>query len=763
MRRLLAMGALASALATSCTPVEPPPGVDSGPIDQCQTDLNFSAETADDLALATEVSGFLCPQRDDDFYRIQVPNDGTVMRVHLYMTTNITPIEPAYTILTGDGEPTGISASDPTPNDGPTDFEGAHRIDTAGTYLVVVADLEGFDANFDISNTYTLEVNLEPDPDANEPNERPDDATPITPGTPITGQIATTGDEDWYAVPVEQDAQILDVRASAVADNGMELVVEVIDPDAITLLDRVSVTENSEPDPNDAARVTERLRAAARGEASTVYYVKVTEADGRAELDPAVGAYTLNVTLVADPDPQEVGGGNDTAATATVLAPDTATNGVVATRADQDIFVLTPPGNSSPQNPGVLIVDVAFDATAEDFQPQIQILAHDPELADGELTACAAQEPACPDAENGNDAVRDPVDTICLPLGNTPSCGRPLLQRVLGDGETYTATAPVRRARPMYIQINELGDDNFQEGTGYTLTARFIDDPDPGEQGDDFLVPNLELATYDNVPVLERQLNRSRQRARDITVPQLPACAPPADLDAGPAPDAGPPANCQPVIAVPAPSGIQEGVFVECNGQDWTVNGTGALSYEGDRDYFQFEVPALGYWALDMTYSTSAASPVELATFIHYGGELNTSFVEATIDPLIGGAQICQYDTGSGCCDVLGCCAPTDQACLDSHVCIEGNCFVDSPSNAAVSNEIYPDAAQDECLFVHVNDDGRPVVIEITDNGINDFDTQMQYSFQVRVRCGCPDACNVVQNFGGEEVTACQGVGPPAP
>src|SRR5690606_10582196 len=155
----------------------------------------------------------------------------------------------------------------------------------------------------------------------------------------------------------------LDVTARAPADLTLDLVVEIFEPDALTLLDRVSLNDASEPDPGDATRVHARLRAAARGEASTVYYVRVTAAEGRAELDPALGGYSLDVTLLADPDPQEAGGGNDLPEDATALPVDTVLSGSLATRADQDLFVLTPPGAPSATNPQVLFVEVSFDAT----------------------------------------------------------------------------------------------------------------------------------------------------------------------------------------------------------------------------------------------------------------------------------------------------------------------------------------------------------------------------------------------------------------
>jgi hypothetical protein len=197
--------------------------------------------------------------------------------------------------------------------------------------------------------------------------------------------------------------------------------------------------------------------------------------------------------------------------------------------------------------------------------------------------------------------------------------------------------------------------------------------------------------------------------------------------DAGVA-DGGTPPACQPVIPVPAPGpGGQIPYYVQCSGQEYTTTAAGRLTYEGDRDWFRFDVPESGYWAVDLTYDMSTTTPIELTLFVHDGEQLIGSTLEA---PQTGGDCLSSND------------------CDPGSTCVDERCWGDVDSNPGFTNHLFPQT--DQCLFMHVNS-ARPVYMEITDNGIN---LAMDYTIDVRVRCGCPSSCN-----GGFQ--ACQGVGPP--
>ena len=122
---------LSSALSTGCEKPPPPPEEDAGPDpNQCVVDVNFNMLTADPITPGTDVTGTLCPTRDRDLYSFAVANAGEVALVHLKMSTFLTAVEPAYSILkedgSADGLPTGFFAADGQKSAGEAvDFVGA--------------------------------------------------------------------------------------------------------------------------------------------------------------------------------------------------------------------------------------------------------------------------------------------------------------------------------------------------------------------------------------------------------------------------------------------------------------------------------------------------------------------------------------------------------------------------------------------------------------------------------------------------------------
>ena len=717
-----------------------PPTDDGGmPEPEGCVDENYSIETAGTIAPGMVVDEYLCPIRDNDFWAFSVEGTAKLVRVHLWMDTNLTPVEPSYTIITDADVPTGISGedSDRTPGEA-VDFEGLHPI-AAGDYVLRITDVEGFDDRFDDANPYHLEIEILDNPDPSEPNENPDEATPLTLDATTTGVLGTTDDHDWFSVPVEADAQLLDLQFRAPGDIGLDLRVEVVAPDGLTIIDAQGALDNG----MDQLEVTSRR--AVSGEPGTTYFIHVFDDNGNANADTDTGTYELVVTVSPDPDVNEQNGGNDLVEDATPLAPDTPMTATLASAGDQDMYEVEVP-NASPGNPSVLVVELSFSGgVPADIQPQLQIITLNPERTLGQLPACDDSCSTCLTHQSGEER-----------------CGEPYLQRVL-TGPDYTAGFPIRRRNDIVIAVNDFGDDGYLDGNDYTLTYRIVGDPDPGEQGDDYLIPNLQTASYDNEEELENQYNRSRERARSINVPFQAACEPPeydevdggivviqppdpcadagvADPDAGPDGGGGggcvppPPPNCQEVAVVPSPQGAPlEPFTVVCDGQDWTVSASGRLTYEGDRDFFTFNVPDVGYWGMDVDYDVSVNTPVELTVFFHDSEKLIGAFLEAT-------------ETQGNCI--------TSTDCPAGSVCIDETCWADVDNNNAFTGHTFPNAGQ--CLYVHTNFTQRPLFVEVTDNGINDFDLDMEYTIDVRIRCGCPADCD---NTG--PVPQCQGVAAP--
>lgn len=673
-------------------PTEPPPSTQS-----CALDLNV--DTIGALPLVDGAgSGILCPAFDQDFFAFDVAAPGTIVTVTLSMSTALSRVNPAYRLIRDDGTPEGaptpFAAADEDRSAGePTNFSASHRIEEAGRYFVLVFDRQFVEDAFDISNPYTLTVTLAPDPDAHEPNNEPTTATPLPPDAPLFGQIATTGDEDWFVIELPAATPILDLRLAAAADDDLAHEVQVFSEDAQTVvIAGVAVVDEDDP-------ANEALRLRTRPSPAATVYVRVRAQDGRAASASPTASYALTLSLLEDPDDNEGVVGNDLATTATRVTSGTTLTAAIASTADQDHYRLSP-GARSRDAPGVLIVGVEFAGVDPTdllgFRPQVQVRSVDPE-ANEDAQRCRADCSLC----------------------DQEVCKEVRLQRFVSASGFRTAF-PLRDDRDVLVIINEFGDDAFQESAGYSITFEVIDDPDAGE-GDDFLIRNLEFAGFANDGELVQQFRNSRERARVLPTTY------PDDL---------------PLIPVPEPSAQSSAAnlrMVDCaapGAEPQTVVASGRLTYEGDRDYFRIDVPAEGFWALDFESALTGATstPVELALFVRASDNLIANTLET--------AQT-----------QATCRATTD--CPVGSICVDRKCWAERDDNPTFSSRLFPDPTTDECAFVSVfNRNQRPIYLEVVDNGINDFDVDVAYSFELTIRCGCPTACD-------RQAGTCLGASPP--
>jgi hypothetical protein len=732
---------VAVALAGCPPPVNKVPDAGTANDESCHVDRNFAARdptTADPITANTPVQGYLCPQRDDDGYKIHVDNPGSILVVSLSMPTALTNVHPGYTIseLSADGKTqTAVVPIQGDPNHSQghaTNFTEANRVnDGPADYIVDVSDVEGLDNGFDDINEYTLTVNVVADPDKNEPNDLPAQATPITSGTPINGQIATTGDQDWYSIAVTgATQQIVDATITVPADSGVNHVATLFAHDAQTILQTVALAA----DPTDATKDTARIRIAVTvSQASAGTLLLQIEDDPNnpgtlgAQLDPAKGQYTINLNVIPDPDANEGAEGNQDTAHATPVAASSSGTSVtasIASLADRDVYEVTPPAGTSRNTPQVLEVDVTFDSgitIGPDFQPQVRVVAANPEK---QVKACPASGPStaptaeCTECYNG-------------PSGN--SCAEDMLQRFVKTG-TFKVAYPLRSTEPVFIEINEFSDHAFEDnGLGYTMVVKVLPDPDPGEHGDDFIVQNLEFAGFANNVDLDSQYNNSvPDRARVVTLGYNPVCDATSNAD----PTITTCLHTKPV-SNPVGFGFPADELDCATVPSKSVTLTGRLTYDGDRDYFllpDFPSPTT-YMNMDIQYSISQATPVELTVFVHGSGgrgDLAGSF--------LGDAQ----QVGS-CTEQQG----GQNACQPGSICVDQQCWTDTDNNPAVSGDF--GGASDpggNCVEAGpTKAENGPLVVEVVDNGLNDFDLNMVYSITLNITCGCPAQCDSSQDY----------------
>lgn len=184
-------------------------------------------EPNDDASQATPaesgpMSGRISFRGDEDWFSVPV-SDRSLVSVGLTAPTG--RMEPAFRVLDAEGE-VAVSTSNPAGQSQPTELAWTTGAETGGDWHVVISDDDG-DAS-DIDQVYTLLVTTRPDPDTNEPNDHPDDSTPLGSAScgavsdtldPAGGYLATTGDVDWFEVDLGScDAGVLEARVSYAGD-----------------------------------------------------------------------------------------------------------------------------------------------------------------------------------------------------------------------------------------------------------------------------------------------------------------------------------------------------------------------------------------------------------------------------------------------------------------------------------------------------------------------------------------------------------------
>ncbi len=250
---------------------------------------------------------------DRDWFSVTI---GANQLVEIQVTaTGTSSVRLTWTLF----DPTGVTgiASSTEPSSGPWPAQVRAVGQAAGTYLLVIEDDDGADA--DLDRVYSIQVRLLAEPDAQDqvaPNETVATATQLTPGTPVTGYIAANADLDYYAFNVtgaNGSVKLITVEATMAGVSPVDLSFEVlavdqVTPDGVTV-EPVCLDREGPEDcrafrlqPDGMAKVA-NLATAHPVFADGTYYVLVRDfADDDA--DQAV-SYQLTVNVEDEPDPNE--------------------------------------------------------------------------------------------------------------------------------------------------------------------------------------------------------------------------------------------------------------------------------------------------------------------------------------------------------------------------------------------------------------------------------------------------------------------------
>jgi len=581
----------------------PDPDAGGADVVRCEYDDSEGFETA--VALSGEATGTICPKEDEDWYVLSVGADTPIVHIRLAMDNARSPIEITYDLWsTSGGEPdTAIALPNPEAVGGPLD--NSYHLE-AGDYFIVVRD-QGDDME-DLRNSYRLTATLMGQPDSMEPNDTQEEATAVTNGEEVTGYVASSADEDWYAVEVPAGSVI---RVTlTMADSEVEPAVALLDPSGEL------IEEKQDRSSNGSESQLLIVRVLAEG---GTYYVVVNDyamMNGSSEVP-----YQLLIEVVQDRDQNEP---NDHPFTATDLGSVNCTPGwidlpdmvgTVGSPGDNDWYAVTIGGCVG----GVIEATVELGAdlganTGWELQQRVQasvtlVREHSGSpCAEGDDEACRSLTIACDNdpeiliswdcAGYFNSCAMDGLctgATVCLPTG---TCGANQTQRsyeaqmppspiVDPPDNTARLSAPIQVSGTYYLRVSDFQADGGDPDALYTLRTRVRIDPDPadGNPAPNNLYGNR--LTDDALP-----FDESKPLAATVLVNDAGGCA----------------------------------------GGAWS---SGALSYENDMDFFRYDhpcpppvadpLPGDGDCLLKLNYEVDAGA-VEPAIVIYDGDNPFASF-----------------------------------------------------------------------------------------------------------------------------------------
>lgn len=799
---LLSFALLSSACADCNPPIEVSKDASNQTVD-CVIDPLFDVSSAAPLSIDEIVDGTLCPQGfdDRDYYQVTTgPNDG-ILEIHLWNDTGFTSVDLRAAILLPDGTTTPMAFSNPNGTGAATDIRGAFGVSPNSQYVIEVSDEGGDDG--DAANPYHLEIALSPEPDSHEDNDTAATATAdACAGQALTGYLATRGDQDFYQCTVVNKPARLKVSFSAGADLGWQPHLYIGNDQGQALLEIEPIPEA------DGSYAYETAVAVVRSEVnatdanlSQVFShtgpVTISVRDVSGELfnfDPSSGAYQISLSVDTGPSSDtEPAERNDGPGTATALSAGSSASGFLASIGDVDWYRVNP-GRSD----GVLQLDLQMPAdgvVANSVDPDrvgVDFQVYDARMSVGSggslnaTTGCttgpanALGAPLCDNYNSGADScagAHGDQQPRCFPGSY---CAEQRFSRLLMQGcdaarvplaAQLTTAVAIRSDQPVFVAVRFFQSQVYQDRQAYTLQAQAYADPDSREPND--LPPALNReARYSSSSGSIRSCNRANFPIDNLgAYSGLPACEHPT-WDCPSSIDGGSTDVCDftdttgSCLPWSDNSSVDGGLIgdnpyssLDCSGAgsgSYTV--TGYLSYVGDRDYYSFSLPPGDIEVnVDLQGSGVSSTGIESAVFVSTAGGMKSSFVDSQRANTVSARACTDWIE---CCDniydcdpaevpcVGGFCAPPEHCysntdCPEDYLCIDERCFSDTEDHGVPNRTFGPEGGN--CLVARTCEDPNPWTIEITDNGLNDFDLDMQYTLTVRWTCNCPDLCGYCQ------------------
>lgn len=783
---------------------------DAGPEPECVPDSDFSLETAQTAVPGTPVTGKICPVQDQDFWAFSTTTD-SLAEITLTTQAAFSAVDYSISVIGPSGTSVG-AARDTDGSDGPTSIRLAVALDPNTAYTIIVSDVGSEDV--DERADYTLTITLHAQPDAHEPNDV---------GNPTAADVTATGNTGYLATSADVDAFQFDAPAGSIMRFGLSVAEDATIYPTAVVTNAAGVTLYSSPANVAAVNGVRAVRTNIALKGAGPFMVVVAEPQGGADIRIPQGQYTLLTEVIPDPDVDERAAPtrNDDLDKPIVVPQPMAAATLrpsLSTAGDTDHYMITQSAAEAATGRKVLEVAVQLPAgtPVSSFDPVVIIW--DAVLSVSGQASANCQTPTTPGGNRGYVCLKPcsaggscgNAQEVCMaadpavPNANR-MCTEARIHRVLKvrpDGSVnHVIRYPLRSGRNPVVALSDQLSDGYDERV-FTMTVQIVDDPDTHEPDD--LPPPLLAVGGSSTDVRQNDLRRYPHAELNSGGGYPGLCPQTPDADGG-IPDGGP--NCW--GRIPPDAGVTVGgdggvsplrLPIDCgNFAETTMEVTGYLAYEGDRDYYRFYAPP-GFISADIEYSYvppgGGTTPVELTMFLYTAdssGDLNEpfairgSFVRTQLVNSVNANRNCQFDSqcpdrqecavrpGMGVCklsngDVTstgcsrdsdcnpGACRPPDQvsgvcrgdcaanlecvnpdAGVTNAVCIERHCFQDEDNNQGTGGLVSFGPSSSECLFLS-QCNPRPFYIEVVDNGLNDSDRATPYTLRVRMSCGCPAA-----------------------
>ncbi len=416
------------------------------------------------------------------------------------------------------------------------------------------------------------------------------------------------------------------------------------------------------------------------------YIIEVTYLGG-GEDAPALD-YTISAEIKPELDPQEIGGRNDTPATATRSPLGTKTfRGQIGSASDVDFFMIEGLEGISSAHPAVMEVTLHYDGAVL-VDPSIAYIFPASGSPCTEDACCGVLQSSCSkhldcrrtsfrclhDADDFNATPGCSNSSGASPLGagRCAGAGVCLSERALcgaeqvvlssDDGGDVITSQLLIHPGPWYVRISDLDDDEYAHGVDYTLTIRVRMDPDGSAEPDNVLLPDrCQLAGSVTIEeLLEHHLTADQGKVREI---------------------------------------------------NWGDPVTGYLSYEGDMDLYQLPNPCPDEDCIvKIEYSTGPDCPVS-------------------------GAPVRQCDSGER----------EDTAGLEFLYALRrpsGKPFATFKAEAGESGCIGDCGVEPTCIYSPASHGSAPYLFTVADLGFNSWSWACSYTFTLSVtRPGCQSPC----------------------